>query len=166
MLPEIEHTQMEESMRHFFEEAEDEWLFEDGEGRARYFKSDRCTAILWHQSGGDVVQFVLHPSRTFDQAQLNLGDGLFSAPLLAGEGSPCDGAPCGKNFICEQEWPDGKHPGRFTWREAPVYQEDGSRDPCLWHLYRTFEDCCEHRQIVDKCQGEFWELVEWGCCRH
>lgn len=164
-----EHTQMEEAMRHFFEEPTDRWEMEEDAGRAKFFESDRCTAILWQYddknpntgSDGEVVQFVLHPSRTFEIDEISRGDRLFAAPVFAADVS-CSHDRCTGSDVCSDNYPDGNHPGRFhAWSEP---DEDG--DDCTEWVYYRFEDCCQTRRTVNRCDLELATEVEWICCTH
>jgi hypothetical protein len=154
-LPAFEHTQMIEAQTHILEIPSEEWVFEDGEGEAKHFDSDHCVMVVWHDDiKGDVVEFMLHPARTFDQAELRRG-GLFAEPLLAGGGDYCPEGRCWE--------PPEDHPGRFRyWMEPHGICSGTATFGVVWY---EFEDYCRSWQSYDQCTGEVGPLV-WSCCNH
>ena len=154
-LPAFEHTQMKESQVHLLEIPSESWTFEDGEGEARHFASDHCVLVVWHDDIlGDTVEFMLHPARTFEQAELSRGN-LFTAAAMAGGGDYCPEGRCWE--------PPEDHPGRFRyWLEPHGICGGVATYGYVWYEY---EDACRSWQTYDQCMGEVGPLL-WSCCNH
>jgi len=154
-LPAFEHTQMKESQAHLLEVPSEVWTFDDGEGEAKHFDSDHCVLVIWHDDvRGDAVEFMLHPGRTFDQAELQRGD-LFIDAALAGGGDYCPEGRCWQ--------PPDEHPGRFRYWLEPHGVCGGVAT--YGYVYYEYEDACRMFQEYDQCLGEVGPLIHI-CCNH
>ena len=142
----LEAAQLTESQRHFWEDPHDEVSLDDGQGVARHFSSDHCTAVQWFlPDGTSQTAFAFHPRRTRE-----ILAGPHPLNSIKGAGFGCGGPGPG---CCLDPHPP-------PWREK-VKPLNG----CEVRVWRIFSDDCSHYQDMDNCRRMIGPLI-WTRCYH
>lgn len=151
-----ENYQLQESAKHFTEEAQDKkTIFDDPRGKvmASFYSSDGCLVVARYRPSAQTAYSLqwIYDRKTSGPAP---GPGsetksTASFGLAFGSGGPCDKE-------CKNPHPKMKY--EWWWGDM--------HDDCWIEYWVSWEDGCTAYAWYDKCHGVWGGETYWTCCIH